>query len=116
MPCKTRNSSSAPRFGAMPHRNELTVKINRHPMKNRLRPSVPASQPLIGNTMAFEARYEVSTQALSSLLAPRLPAMYGNAGVEHLHKSRQRHNDSDQPRVKLWLRDVLTECNGSGTH
>src|SRR6516164_1283445 len=87
MPCKTRNSSSAPRFGAMPQRNELTVNINRHPMKNRLRPSVPASQALIGNTMAFEARYEVSTQVLSSLLAPRLPAMYGRATLAMLVSS-----------------------------
>ena len=34
-----------------------------------------ASQPLIGRTMAFETRYEVRTQVLWSLLAPKLPAM-----------------------------------------
>src|SRR5580658_9277251 len=53
-------------------------------MKKRLRPKVPASQPLIGKTMAFETRYEVRTQVLSSLLAPRFPAMYGSATLAML--------------------------------
>src|SRR6266404_127318 len=48
-------------------------------MKKRLRPKKSASQPLIGSTIALETRYEVNTQVLSLLLAPRLPAMWGKA-------------------------------------
>src|SRR5262245_35650144 len=48
-------------------------------MKKRFRPSAPASQPLIGRMIALETRYDVSTHVDWSLLAPRLPAMYGNA-------------------------------------
>ena len=53
-------------------------------MKNRLRPNAPASQPVIGRTIALETRYEVSTQVLWSLLAPRFPAMYGSATLAML--------------------------------
>ena len=35
-------------------------------MKYRLRPISSASHPLMGRTIAFAARYEVSTQVLSS--------------------------------------------------
>ena len=55
--------------------------------KKRLRPNRVASHPLMGRTMAFETRYEVSTQVLSSLLAPRLPAMCGNATLAMLVSS-----------------------------
>ena len=44
-------------------------------MKKRLRPSTLANHPLMGSTTALETRYEVSTQVLWSLLAPRLPPM-----------------------------------------
>ena len=54
----------APRLGAIPHSRELMVKTTRHPMKNRLRPKARASHPLIGSTIAFETRYDVSTQVL----------------------------------------------------
>ena len=37
--------------------------------------------------MALETRYEVSTQVLSSLLAPRLPAMWGKATLAMLVSS-----------------------------
>jgi len=37
------------------------------------------SQPLRGRTIAFETRYDVSTQVLSSWPAERLPAMCGRA-------------------------------------
>src|ERR1700739_4292436 len=86
-PCRIRNNMMAPRLGAIPHRSELTVKIARHNMKKRLRPSTPANQPLIGNTIAFETRYDVRIQVLSSLLAPRLPAMYGSATLAMLVSS-----------------------------
>ncbi len=52
-----------------------------------MRPNSPAIQPLMGSTMAFETRYDVSTQVLSSLLAPRLPAMCGNATLAMLVSS-----------------------------
>ena len=37
--------------------------------------------------MAFETRYDVSTQVLSSLLAPKLPAMCGKATLAMLVSS-----------------------------
>src|SRR5262245_5311720 len=83
-PCSTRNRRSRPRLGAIPHSKELSVKKPMHDMKNRLRPTMPAIQPLIGRTMAFDTRYDVSTHVLSSLLTPRLPAMYGSATVAML--------------------------------
>ena len=53
-------------------------------MKKRLRPNAVANQPLIGSTMAFETRYDVNTQVLSSLLAPRSPARCGSATLAML--------------------------------
>ena len=65
----------APRLGATPHNRELTVKIVRHIMKKRLRPSTLDNHPLMGRTMALETRYDVRIQVLWSVLAPRLPPM-----------------------------------------
>src|SRR4029077_20286485 len=78
-PCSTRKRMIAPRVGAAPHRWELSVKIARQIMKNRFRPKIPANQPVIGRTMALDTRYDVKIQVLSSLLAPRFPAMWGSA-------------------------------------
>src|SRR5215470_14631353 len=77
----------APRLGAIPHSNDAAVKDAKQIMKKRLRPSAPANHPLIGRTTAFETRYDVSTQVLWSLLAPRLPAMYGSATLAMLVSS-----------------------------
>src|SRR6185503_468927 len=78
-PCSTRKRMIAPRLGAAPQRRELRVKIARQIMKNCFRPKIPANQPVIGSTMALDTRYDVKIQVLSSLLAPRLPAMWGRA-------------------------------------
>src|SRR5580692_2800224 len=78
-PCSTRKKRRNPRLGAIPQSKELTVKILKHAMKKRFRPNAPASQPLMGRMIAFETRYEVNTQVLWSLLAPRFPAIYGRA-------------------------------------
>ena len=40
----------------MPQSKELAVNMNRQIVKKRLRPIAPASQPLIGRTIAFETR------------------------------------------------------------
>ena len=76
-----------PRLGAAPHNRELKVNSRMHAMKNRLRPMRPAIHPLMGSTMALDTRYEVSTQVLSSLLAPRFPAMCGSATLAMLVSS-----------------------------
>src|ERR1700684_4547740 len=68
----------------MPHSNEVTVNMKMHIRKNRLRPNEVASHPLMGRTIALDTRYEVRTQVLSSLLAPRLPAMCGRATLAML--------------------------------
>src|SRR5580692_4562956 len=73
-----------PRLGAMPHASELSVNMKMHSRKKRFRPKMPASHPLNGRTMAFETKYDVSTHVLSSLLAPRSPAMCGNATLAML--------------------------------
>src|SRR6202790_4612478 len=86
-PCSTRKTRRSPRLGDNPQSRELTVKIPKQDMKKRFRPNAPASQPLIGRMMAFETRYEVNTQVLWSLLAPRFPAMYGSATLAMLVSS-----------------------------
>src|SRR5882762_1452235 len=78
-PCSTRKKINIPRVGAKPHKTELSENKKIQSMKKRLRPKKSASQPLIGSTIALETRYEVNTQVLSLLLAPRLPAMWGKA-------------------------------------
>ena len=55
------------------------VKIMMQNMKKFLRPMMLATHPPMGSTTAFETRYAVSTQVLSSWLAPRLPAICGSA-------------------------------------
>src|ERR1019366_3839587 len=45
------------------------------------------SQPLSGSTMAFETRYDVNTQVLSSSPAERLPAIWGSATLAMLVSS-----------------------------
>src|SRR5580692_12920598 len=79
--------SRNPRLQATPQSRELSVNKAMQIMKNRLRPNIPTNQPLIGSTIAFDTRYEVSTQVLSSLLAPRSPAMCGSATLAMLVSS-----------------------------
>src|SRR5215469_10715611 len=86
-PCRTRKRRRKLRLGANPQSSELTVNIARQLVKNRLRPSAPASQPVIGKMIAFDTRYEVNTQVLWSLLAPKPPAMYERATLA-MHVSR----------------------------
>src|SRR5580704_2442431 len=83
-PWSTRKRRRKPRLGAKPQSRELTVKIPKQVMKKRFRPKVLANQPLMGRMIAFETRYEVSTHVLWSLLAPRLPAIYGRATLAML--------------------------------
>ena len=56
-------------------------------MKKRLRPKIPTNQPLTGRMIAFDTRYDVSTHVLSSVLAPRSPAMCGRATLAVLVSS-----------------------------
>src|SRR5579872_3097376 len=86
-PCITRKRIRTLSVGAIPQSSELIVNRVMHSIKKRLRPNTPASHPLIGRTIAFETRYEVNTQVLSSLLAPRLPAMCGRATLAMLVSS-----------------------------
>src|ERR1035438_7075580 len=48
---------------------------------------IEESQPLSGSTMAFETRYDVNTQVLSSWPAERLPAIWGSATLAMLVSS-----------------------------
>jgi hypothetical protein len=47
-------------------------------ISSRFLPKRPASQPVMGRTMALATRYDVRVQVASSLLADRLPAMCGS--------------------------------------
>src|ERR1700723_3117333 len=86
-PCRTRKKMSRKRLGARPHRNELMVKMTTQPMNSRFRPNSMESQPVSGSTMAFEIKYEVRTQVLSSTVAERLPAMWGSETLAMLVSS-----------------------------
>src|SRR5580658_1775904 len=80
-------SSRNPKLQATPQSRELAVNSAMQIMKKRLRPNMPTNQPLIGSTMALETRYDVNTQVLSSLLAPKSPAMCGSATLAMLVSS-----------------------------
>src|ERR1700743_1767036 len=84
-----------PSEGAAPHSTEASVNSTIQIRKNRLRPIRHAIHPLIGRMIAFETRYEVSTQVLSSLLAPRFPAMCGRATLAMLVSSTSINAASD---------------------
>ena len=47
-------------------------------ISSRLRPMKLASHPVIGRMIALATRYEVRTHVASSMLADRLPAMWGS--------------------------------------
>src|ERR1700722_7197968 len=83
----TRDMSRNPRLQATTQSSELSVNAAMQIMKNGLRPSMPTNHPLIGSTIAFDTRYDVSTHVLSSLLAPRSPAMCGSATLAMLVSS-----------------------------
>src|SRR6266850_4402878 len=83
-PCRIRKTIIAPRLGAMPHSTELSVNTARQIRKNRLRPSSVTNHPVMGSTMAFDTRYDVRTHVLWSVVALKLPAMYGSATLAML--------------------------------
>ena len=62
---------------AIPQSSDVRVKPPTQVSKMRRRPKRLASHPAIGRMMAFETRYEVTTQVPSSTVAPRFPAMWG---------------------------------------
>ncbi len=55
-PWMTRASTRSPRLVAAPQAAEAAVNTTMQPIKNRLRPNRPASQPVIGSTMALDIR------------------------------------------------------------
>src|ERR1700738_4461467 len=79
VPCKILKNTSMPRLGANPHKNELTAKSATQYMKKRLRPIKLKNHPDSGSPMAFDTRYDVSTQVDSSEPADKPPAICGSA-------------------------------------
>ena len=55
-PCRMRKKINELRFGAMPQRNDDTVKPVTDIISSRLRPNVAASQPVIGRMIALATR------------------------------------------------------------
>src|ERR1017187_5497287 len=86
-----RKNTNRPRLGAIPHRNEHTVKVATQTMKKRLRPNNDDNQPVSGRTIAFDTKYEVNTQVLSSTPAERSPAMCGSDTLATLVSSTSRN-------------------------
>src|SRR5258708_39591703 len=73
-----RKKISEPSVGARPHRNDATVNPTTEIISSRLRPKALASHPVIGRMIALATRYDVSAHVASSMLADRLPAMWGS--------------------------------------
>src|SRR5215467_13516521 len=73
-----RAMTSASRLLAMPHRKEAVVKPST--VKNMVlrQPSRLASQPVMGVAMAVATRFSVTTQAISSCVAEKVPRICGN--------------------------------------
>src|SRR5438094_8613642 len=69
---------SEPRFGARPHKKDAAVKPTTDAISRFLRPKTLASQPVIGRMIALATRYDVTVHVASSMLADRLPAMWGS--------------------------------------
>ena len=86
-PCKMRMATRNSRFGAMPERKELAVKVTVQIRKKRRRPKTEVSHPLAGMTTALAARYEVMTHDISSMLAENEPCMWGRATLVMLVSS-----------------------------
>src|SRR3954462_8749143 len=73
-----RKKISEPSVGARPHRNDAAVKPTTDSIRRFLRPKTLASHPVIGRMMALATRYDVTVHVASSMLADRLPAMWGS--------------------------------------
>src|SRR5437763_16511629 len=73
-----RNRISVDSDGASPHRSDDTVKPTTESISRFLRPNTLASHPVIGRVIAFARRYDVTVHVASSMLADRLPAMWGS--------------------------------------
>src|SRR3954467_9105399 len=77
-PCTMRKKISDDSVGARPHRNDDTVKPTTDSISSRLRPNALASQPVIGRMIALATRYDVTVHVASSIVADRLPAIWGS--------------------------------------
>jgi hypothetical protein len=84
-----------------------------HSMKKRLRPKMPTNQPLTGKMIALETKYEVRTQVLSSVLAPRSPAMCGSATLAMLVSSTSMKAASETTTA---MSHGLTSALAAGTN
>jgi hypothetical protein len=72
-PCSARYNTSCSRLVAAPHSAEAIVKPPTENRNTYLIPSRPAIQPVSGIVIAAATMYEVSTQAIWSCEAERLP-------------------------------------------
>src|SRR5215467_10573889 len=73
-----RKKISEPSVGANPHKKDAPVNPTTDSISRRLRPNALASHPVIGRMMALATRYDVTVQVASSIVADRLPAMWGS--------------------------------------
>src|SRR5579862_9529700 len=73
-----RKKISDPSVGARPHKNDAAVNPTTEIISRFLRPNTLASQPVIGRMIALATRYDVSAHVASSMVAERLPAMWGS--------------------------------------
>ena len=78
-PCTMRNATISPRSVANPQATEPSVKPATLIVSTRRNPKREPSQPASGVAIAPTTMYDVSTQAIWSCVACRLPRMCGSA-------------------------------------
>src|SRR5450631_824510 len=78
-PCSTRNTTICTSDWAAPHIMEVTVNPIRHVMNKYFRPNRAAIHPTGAVMIAAAVMYDVRTHVISSVVADRLPCIYGNA-------------------------------------
>ncbi len=80
------------------------VKPVTHSISMRRRPKRMASHPAMGRMMAFDTRYEVTTQVPSSYGRAHIPGHVrdrnvDHRGVEDLHERGQHDGDGHDPGI-----------------
>src|SRR6185503_16043505 len=76
--CSSRHALGLPRQCEVPHMNDANTNNRMENVRYRLRPNVAAKNAVIGSTTTFDRMYDVATHAISSWVAPRLPAICGS--------------------------------------
>src|SRR5579872_4376150 len=96
-PCSTRKNISIPKLVDKPQRTEVTVNNKVESKNKRTSPKRRASQPVMGNIIAWLTANEVMTQVPLSGLTAKLPEIVGIAtfAMDTSNTFIKMPNDSD---------------------